>query len=85
MIGPKISMSCESCEVCTSEKFQVQGDNGYDVYCEHSSLEARKHISAYTWTTPTWCPALPTIQIKEQDNEYHIKNKSRSNCSTQGS
>lgn len=55
MNGPTftVTASCFNCRHCHSERYQVQGDSGYDVSC---SL-LNRHIGL-GWRTPEWCPFL---------------------------
>lgn len=56
--GPKvqISFSCSNCEFCKSTYYNVQGDTGHDVYCDHPSFDAIKRIGDTRWDTPDFCP-----------------------------
>lgn len=58
--GPRVvtRMSCNGCKYEHSERYQVQGDSGHDVFCTHPMI-VRKHIGDTSWTTPGWCPLLP--------------------------
>ncbi len=60
MKGPNITIkaSCSKCDFCHSERHNVQGDNGSDVYCEHPNFEERKLVGDTHWNTPDFCPEL---------------------------
>lgn len=62
--GPRIQIkaSCFDCVHCISESYRVQGDSGYNVYCNHPKFPEKKHISSSSWNTPDWCPYGPPEQ-----------------------
>lgn len=59
--GPtvRIDARCFDCRHCHSESYQVQGDSGHKVYCDHPQLDGMLYIGDTTWKTPEWCPFDP--------------------------
>ena len=60
--GPAVSInySCYGCKHVKSERFDVQGDSGYDKTC---LLTGKDTGESYSWKTPDWCPLHPNIKI----------------------
>jgi len=58
--GPLVTIkrSCFGCRYERSERYQVQGDSGHDVKCDHPEAPAQNRIGDTTWQTPDWCPFL---------------------------
>lgn len=52
--GPHIERSCRGCHWHKSERYQVQGDSGYDHYCTHGGM--KRDTGSFTGKTPEWCP-----------------------------
>ncbi len=60
--GPTTVRFCYPCRHYVQERFQVQGDVGYDKYCCHPINGERKHMGSYGEArTPDWCPVLSPI------------------------
>jgi hypothetical protein len=61
-VGPTrtVRLSCFDCVHCKSSRYQVQGDSGSDVWCDHPQAPTEHDIGDTTWATPTWCPVLIT-------------------------
>jgi len=59
--GPKflLKISCNGCKYSKSEKYAVQGDSGFQVYCSHP-LTKMVYVGDSNWNTPQWCPLLQT-------------------------
>ena len=56
--GPEVTIrvSCFGCTFCHGERYNVQGDTGSDIYCEHTNFEERKYIGDSHYNTPDFCP-----------------------------
>jgi hypothetical protein len=56
-IGPHLHLAatCSGCKYERSERYQVQGDSGRDVYCDHPS-QPNRLVADTRWDTPDWCP-----------------------------
>lgn len=54
--GPRVTVnkSCSGCRWHSAERYQVQGDSGYDHYCTHGGV--KRDTGSFTWKTPDWCP-----------------------------
>lgn len=75
--GPHVERSCRGCHWHKSERYQVQGDSGYDHYCTHGG--AKRDTGSFTGKTPDWCPftqsaheppAAPVAYRKFIDSAY---------------
>jgi hypothetical protein len=64
-VGPKLNVlrDCYGCAHHSSESYRVQGDSGYEHYCDHSE---RRHIGGSS-RTPDWCPAERQAQPHAAD------------------
>ena len=64
--GPKktVSHSCFNCKYCESTSYNVQGDSGHDVYCNHNDKDNPDYIGDTNWNTPKWCPFLKESKVK---------------------
>lgn len=56
MSGPLISAMCTTCFHVRAQRYDVQGDHGYDVSCAHPA--GARDIGDTRWETPEWCPLL---------------------------
>jgi hypothetical protein len=72
--GPKITIhaSCFGCVHVISERFQVQGDSGRDVYCSYGG--EKRYVASYSDDTPEWCPLMAEA-LKEAGVESRDESK----------
>jgi hypothetical protein len=75
MIGPKIKHHCMGCECHEQERYQCQGDSGFDHYCKHPDFPERKSIGD-SYITPEWCPVLQKQWIVQIPAELNPKTAS---------
>ena len=57
--GPtvKLELSCFGCKHVRTERYQVQGDSGMEVFCDHPHFKPGCGLIGDThWRTPAWCP-----------------------------
>lgn len=68
--GPivQIKSSCWQCKHHESVRYRVQGDSGYDKYC---NLSAEQRNLPDDSVTPDWCPFVVDA-IKAKIAEYSI-------------
>ena len=61
--GPTLlsERSCYGCMYEESAPYRVQGDSGREVYC--TAGVARRLVGDTSWTTPDWCPLLPSDSL----------------------
>ena len=95
MNGPTFTVkaSCQACVHCASERYQIQGDSGHDVYCQHPSTAKLRgatgktpaaYIGDTTWQTPDWCPFLQSEKSQSASLDpvcaFHGKRLSEHEC-----
>jgi hypothetical protein len=70
-VGPKLTVlrDCYGCAHHSSESYRVQGDSGYEHYCDHSE---RRHIGGSS-RTPDWCPAERQAQPDAADRADELE------------
>jgi len=59
--GPKFYGICIACVHYSQEYYNVQGDSGYNMYCNQSA-ERRPILETRNAKTPEWCPELSDVQ-----------------------